>query len=117
MPKKRPRRRPPRSTLIRRWLVVAGLALIAFLYYKPLRTYFETRSALAHGRVEIRQLRGEHRRLERLLARSTSREELIRQARSLGFVRPGEQLFIVKGISEWKRKARLLGTTIARHGG
>jgi Septum formation initiator len=113
---KRPRTRRSRSTIVRRWLAVGGLALIAFLYYKPLRSYFETRGALAQGRVEVHKLRVEQQRLERRVVRSSSTEELVRQARSLGFVKPGERLFIVKGISEWRREARARRATIARHG-
>jgi hypothetical protein len=37
------------------------------------------------------------------LARTTSLDELARAARSIGYVRPGEHLFIVKGTAEWRR--------------
>ena len=31
-------------------------------------------------------------------------DELARDARLIGYVRPGEHLFIVKGTAEWKRQ-------------
>jgi hypothetical protein len=37
------------------------------------------------------------------LERATSLEELARAARRIGYVRPGEHLFIVKGTAAWKR--------------
>jgi cell division protein FtsB len=113
---KRPRRRPSRSTLLRRWLAVGALALIAFLYYKPLRTYFATRSALAERKAEVRKLRAEQGKLDLSLARSGSTEGIQAQARALGFVKPGERLFIVKGIGSWKRAEARRRATIARHG-
>jgi hypothetical protein len=112
---KRPRRRPSRSTLLRRWLGVGAIALIAFLYYKPLRTYFGTRSALADRRAEVQRLRSEQRKLDLTLARSASDEEIAAQARALGFVKPGERLFIVKGIGAWRRAQARHRATIARH--
>lgn len=113
---RRARRRPSRSTLLRRWLGVGALALIAFLYYKPLRTYFHTRSALAHNRAEVRQLRAEQRKLDVRLTRSASTEEIAVQARALGYVKPGERLFIVKGIGAWRRAQARHRATIARNG-
>jgi hypothetical protein len=41
--------------------------------------------------------------LERRLAASTSTEALAREARRLGFVKPGQHLYIVKGIPAWLR--------------
>jgi cell division protein FtsB len=101
---RRPRRRPPRSKLALRWAAVGALALVAFFYYRPLHSYFSTRDALAQRSAQVAQLRREHRKLVRRLADSTSTEALERQARRLGFVKPGEQLFIVKGIRSWLRR-------------
>ena len=101
--KKRPSRRPSRSSLVRRWLALLTLGLVAFLYYQPLRTYFETRATLAQRSAEVRALEREKRTLERRLAAKTSREALVREARRLGYVKPGERLYIVKGIGAWTR--------------
>ena len=79
---------------------------MALLYYRPLRTYLHARRALAERATEVRALRAEKRSLERRVTASTSAAALTREARRLGFVEPGERLFIVKGIDEWLRKHR-----------
>jgi cell division protein FtsB len=108
--RKRSRQRP-RHLL--RWLAVAGVAFLAFLYYRPLRTYLETRSTLEERRAEVRRLEAEHTQLERRLAASTSAAALALEARRLALVKPGERLFIVKGIAAWRRAHR---ATLGRGG-
>ena len=41
--------------------------------------------------------------LERRLADSDTPQAVTREARRLGYVEPGERLFIVKGIAAWRR--------------
>jgi cell division protein FtsB len=107
VPSKRSRR-PPRASLVRRWLGLAAVVLVAFLYYHPLRTYFETRSELTSRRAEVARLAAQKRELQRRLGASTSVDALAREARALGYVRPGEHLFIVKGIQAWRQaRARI----------
>ncbi len=77
---------------------------MAFLYYRPLASYLETRNELATRQTQVVVLRAEKARLERRLARTTSDAALAREARRIGYVRPGEQLFIVKGIGTWQRR-------------
>jgi cell division protein FtsB len=101
-------RRPPLGTLARRWLAVIAVVLIGYAYYHPLRSWFETRHDLASRRSEVAQLAAEKRALQERLTASTSLDALAREARMLGFVKPGEHLFIVKGIDAWK-KARTIG--------
>ena len=79
------------------------LALVAFLYVQPLRTYLETRDTLRERVSEVRVLQAERRDLERRLAAQTSTAALIREARRLALVKPGERLYIVKGIPAWRR--------------
>ena len=97
------RRRPSRSSLLRRWLAVGALCVVAVLYVQPLRTYLETRSALTDRAAEVQRLDERKHRLERKLAAQTSTASLVRAARKLAYVKPGEQLFIVKGIKAWQR--------------
>jgi cell division protein FtsB len=97
------RRRPRRSVLVRRWLGIGAVCLVALLYYRPLHTYMDTRRTLGQRSAAVRGLRDEQRKLERRLADSTSESALVREARRLGLVKPGERLFIVKGIEAWKR--------------
>lgn len=94
------RRRAPRSQLLR-WGAVVAACVVAVLYYKPARTYLHTRDAVSARAAEVRKLRRQHAQLERLVAASTSDAELAREARRLGLVKPGERLFIVKGINRW----------------
>jgi len=96
-------RRPPLGTLARRWLAVIAIGLIGYAYYHPLRSWFETRHELSSRRTEVAQLAAEKQALEQRLEASTSLDALAHEARRLGFVRPGEHLFIVKGIQAWKK--------------
>jgi cell division protein FtsB len=105
-------RRPPPAALARRWLGLMTIIVVAYLYYHPLRTYFETRSDVAARRAEVARLAEQRRELQRRVAASTRVDALAREARRLGYVRPGEHLFIVKGIQAW-RAGR---TTIAPDG-
>jgi Septum formation initiator len=95
-------RRRSRHSL--RWLALAGVASLAFFYYRPLHAYFDTRHALQERRAEVRGLQAQKRRLERQLAVSTSPAALELEARQLALVKPGERLFIVKGIAAWQRR-------------
>lgn len=77
---------------------------MAFLYYRPLASYVDTRSELGARRAEVVALRAEKVRLERRFERTTSDAALAREARKIGYVKPGERLFIVKGIPGWHRR-------------
>src|SRR5438876_580549 len=77
---------------------------------RPRRDRNPTR--LAAERTEVEELRATKTRLEQRLAVSTSLEATRREARRIGYVRPGERLFIVKGIPAWRKARRSLG----RHG-
>ena len=91
---------------VRRWLAVAVVGLVAFLYYRPLTSYFHARNDLARAESELRTLEAQQAQLERRLAAQTSTQALVREARRLGYVKPGERLFIVKGIPEWRAARR-----------
>lgn len=103
----RPSRRPPPTTLLRRWSAVAVALIVGFFYYHPIRTYFATKHELGVTRADVAQLQAEKDDLRRRLAAASSTQALARAARELGYVRPGEHLFIVKGIEAWKRRHRL----------
>jgi cell division protein FtsB len=105
----RPSRRPPPATIARRWLAVIGIGLLGYAYYHPLRSWIETRQELSSRRAEVAQLAAQKRELQQRLLASTSADSLTREARRLGFVRPGEHLFIVKGIEAWKKAHSLAG--------
>jgi cell division protein FtsB len=99
----RRRRRPPTATLARRWLAVILIAMIGYAYYHPLRSWFETRSELHSRSNEVAQLGTLKRDLQQRVHASESLDSVAKQARQLGYIRPGEHLFIVKGIKAWKK--------------
>jgi hypothetical protein len=96
-------RRPSRGALARRWGAVLIVVLIGYAYYHPLRSWLETRHELSSRRSEVTRLAGQKRELQQRLGVSTGSEALTREARRLGYIRPGEHLFIVKGIQAWRR--------------
>jgi cell division protein FtsB len=75
----------------------------AFLYYRPISSYVETRRDLTARQAEVEELRQVRTTLRLRLVDSTTVEATEREARRLGFVKPGERLFIVKGVSAWRR--------------
>ena len=83
-------------------LVVLGV--VAFLYVRPISSYLETRQQLHERRAEVATLRQDRARVVARLERATSLDELARAARRIGYVRPGEHLFIVGGTADWKRR-------------
>ena len=100
--RKKARPRVQRRRLRLLWLV-AILGIAAYLYYRPLASYLETRNDLAARRAEVEMLRIARAQLELRLVDSTSVEATEREARRMGYVRPGEQLFVVKGIPAWRQ--------------
>jgi cell division protein FtsB len=103
MARPRKRRRPVRTM---RWILLGAALFIGFLYYRPLSSYLETKRELERRAGEVRQLEEERRALERRLAGAEEPTAVERHARRLGLVRPGERLFIVKGVGEWRRAKR-----------
>jgi cell division protein FtsB len=106
------RRRRSRAVYVRRWLGVGALCLIGLLYYRPLKTYVGTHRTLVQRNAEVAGLRRERTALERKLDAAGTDTALVGEARRLGYVKPGERLFIVKGLDAWRRVQR----TIGRHG-
>ena len=106
---KRARKRPPRSSLALRWLALGALMLVGLLYVQPARTYLERRDAVAARSARVDALEAERRTLLRRFAYVKSDEAVAREARRVGYVKPGERLFIVKGIPAWR-------ATLARDG-
>jgi cell division protein FtsB len=113
---KRAQKRPPRSSLVLRWLAVGALVLVGLLYYRPVRAYLERSETVAARQAQVDALAAERERLARQLRYASTRDALAREARRIGYVKPGERLFIVKGIPAWR--ARQHGrATIARRDG
>jgi cell division protein FtsB len=92
-----------RPRLRARWLALLAVALIGFLYYKPLHSYVTRRAELARRTAEVHALRVQKAALEQRVQVADSGGDVLRQARRLGLVKPGERLFIVKGVAAWRR--------------
>jgi cell division protein FtsB len=92
-----PRLRPTRL------LAIGGVVLVAFLYWKPAHTYFATKHELRVRDTQVQRLRDEKAQLEKHIAQAGTKSELVREARHLGLVKPGEQLYIVRGIAAWRK--------------
>jgi cell division protein FtsB len=85
-------------------LVALGVAvLLALLYYRPVRTYVNTRHTLERRTAEVHALAARKQQLEKRLIEIEQGASLVRGARRLGLVKPGEHLFIVQGIQQWRR--------------
>jgi len=87
-----------------RLLWAVGLLVAAvYLYYRPISSYLETKHELASRQAEVVSLRGIRSELELRLSNFGQTESLEREARRIGYVKPGERLFVVKGIPAWRR--------------
>jgi cell division protein FtsB len=106
MAPRKKRRLRVRATVVRRWVAVGALALVALLYYRPLHDYVEARSQQAVRVAAVRQLQRQQAALERRLQRASSPAVVASEARALGYIRPGEHLFIVKDIPQWRHGRR-----------
>ena len=84
-----------------RWVGLAAIVLVGLLYVHPLRSYLQAKHDLARRTADVQALKAEKRDLQHRLAESSTGQALTEQARRLGLVRPGEKLYIVKGISAW----------------
>lgn len=100
-------RKRKRSLSLMRWVAVGAIVLVGLLYARPLRSYVQTKHDLAQRAAEVKTLKADRRGLQHRLAEARTGEALTRQARRLGLVRPGERLFIVKGVSAWVHKAKV----------
>jgi cell division protein FtsB len=98
----RSRRRRPlsRSARALRLLGIAVLLAIGFAYWQPVRAYVSARDEVAARQDEKAALVSEQKRLERRLASADTDAFIEREARRIGFVKPGQRLFIVTGLGE-----------------
>ncbi len=80
--------------------------LIALLYAGPLRSYYDKRELVRSEHARVAQLRLQHDELAQKLRRAKTTEAVERRARRLFYVKPGEKLYIVKGIDAWRNQTR-----------
>ena len=89
-----------------RLLAIGGILLLGFLYWKPIHTYMSTRQELQQRQLDVSTMRAQRRQLEAQLRSVDSGGTLVAEARRLGLVKPGERLFIVRGIGAWQAAQR-----------
>jgi len=104
MAARKKRRRRIGGPVARRWFALGALVLVGLLYYRPLHDYFDARSQQAAQLTAVQKLERKRAALEKRLRRATSDAALAAEARTLGYVLPGEHLFIVKDIPQWRRR-------------
>jgi cell division protein FtsB len=86
-----------------RLLALAALVAVGFLYWKPILAYEHTAAQLRTRQQQVDALSSEARDLEARIDSVVSGPGFVREARRLGFVKPGQQLFIVRGIAAWRK--------------
>lgn len=106
----RARSRPSRSSLVLRWSSVGALVLVGLLYYRPVHNYLDRRDAVRDRQANVAVLSAENEQLNRRLRYVESEAAVAREARRLGYVKPGERLFIVKGIPAWRAELKARAT-------
>ena len=87
-----------------RLLALGAIVLVGVLYWKPIRTYEHTKAVLTRREGEVARLEAQQRQLNGRIASVGKGQDLVREARRLGFVKPGEELFIVRGIAAWRAR-------------
>jgi cell division protein FtsB len=98
----RHRSRPILWRRSRLWIVaLAGVCLVSYMYYRPVKSYMSSSHELSQRKAEVQELTRQKRLLEQRLAASGTGQALLEEARRLGYVRPGERLFVVRGVKEW----------------
>jgi cell division protein FtsB len=115
MAARKKRRRRIGGPVARRWFALGALVLVGLLYYRPLHDYLDARSQRAVELAAVRKLQREQAALHRRVRHASSLAALAAEARTLGYVRPGEHLFIVKDIPQWRRRQH--GGSHAARGG
>ena len=97
-------RRGVRLLLGRRGAAAAVLVLVGLLYYRPLHDFFSSRAQRADRLAQVAKLEHQRAVLERKLRDASSQAALTAEARLLGYIRPGDQVFLVKNIPQWRRQ-------------
>jgi cell division protein FtsB len=71
---------------------------IVALYVGPARSYFVARGEAAEKSAEVQRLEHEHARLRARAKALTEPETLEREARRLGYVKPGERAYVIEDL-------------------
>jgi len=101
--RRRASKRPSKSALALRWIGVAILLVVAAGYVQPIRAYQQAQDDVAVRRAQVERMEQRNERLEKKLEEADTNEFIERSARRLGLVKPGERLFTITDVDEWKR--------------
>jgi hypothetical protein len=86
-----------------RLIALITIAAIAVLYRNPVSRYLRTSRAVVAISRDVKRLQLRNAKLSRAIEQAGTGHTLLAEARKLGLIRPGEQLFIVQGIEAWRR--------------
>ncbi len=82
-----------------RVVLVAAVFLIGILYIGPAYNLVTTYMHAGDVKEEFHQVLDENKRLKRLSEKAGSEVVLRREARRQGMIRPGEQAYVISGLS------------------
>jgi cell division protein FtsB len=108
------RRRLPAPARALRWIGLVVLLAVAVGYVQPLRAYRDATADVAAQQAQIERIQRANAVLEGRIDETETPEFVEREARKLGLVKPGERLFIVTGVDEWKHERRAQAKAKAR---
>ena len=80
------------------------LLVVAVGYVQPLRAYQQAEDDVAVRRAQVELMEQRNESLEKQLEEAGTNEFIERSARRLGLVKPGERLFTITDVDEWKRE-------------
>jgi hypothetical protein len=83
-----------------RWLGVAVILAIAVAYVQPIRSYYRAKDDLARKRETRTALLRKQAALRHRLDLVATDDFIAREARRIGLVRPGEHLYVVRGLDQ-----------------
>ncbi len=107
------RSRVSRSGALLRWLPIVIVCAIAVAYVQPVRGYLDARKTVAERHLDQEALLKKQAGLRRELEIAGSDVFIEREARLIGLVKPGEHLFIIRGVEAWKSARRADGESDA----
>lgn len=94
-----------RRVHVGRLVGIAVIAAIAFAYVQPIRAYMAAEEDIEQHRAQRSALLRQQAGLRHRLQQVETDAFVEREARRVGLVRPGETLYVVKGVQKWKRAA------------
>jgi cell division protein FtsB len=77
---------------------VLVLGAILLSYVGPTTKYFRTWRLAHQTRADVQSLRAENERLRARAARLRDPEQIELEARKIGMARPGERVYVVRGL-------------------